>query len=733
MTTPATASTDRLPFQDPVRPINERVKDLVGRLTLDEKIEQMLYTAPAIERLGIPAYNWWNEALHGVGRAGIATVFPQAIGLAATWNVDLIGQIANVIADEGRAKFHDTLRRTGETPQYHGITYWSPNINIFRDPRWGRGQETYGEDPYLTARLGVAFVRGLQGDDPQTFKTIATPKHYAVHSGPEPDRHHFNADCSDRDLRETYLAAFKATVVEGGAWSVMGAYNRFRGEPCCASPLLLQTILRDQWGFKGYIVSDCGAIEDIHLHHKVVETAEEAAALAVHTGCDLCCGGAYAALKGAVEQGLIDEATIDESVGRLFEARIRLGMFDPPEEVPYANTPIEVVDSPAHRALALQAARESIVLLKNDGLLPLDEAQIKRLAVIGPNADDAEVLLGNYNGTPSDPITPLRGLRERATNAEVVYARGCGILGDDRSGFDEAVRLASESDVAVLVLGLSQLIEGEEGQEEGVSGGQRTLGDRTRIDLPPTQQALLEAVHATGTPVVLVILSGSAVAVNWAHEHVPAIIQAWYPGQAGGTALAEVLFGDVNPAGRLPVTIYRSVDQLPPFTDYSMAGRTYRYFTGEPLYAFGHGLSYTRFEYSDLVIAPGEASAGQPVSITATVTNAGEREGDEVVQLYVTDREASVPVPVRQLGGFLRVHLRPGESRTITFTLAPDQLAVFLDDGRRVVEPGVFEVAVGGKQPGAGGGADAPTTSVVTGQFTVTGEPFLVETFRTHD
>ena len=731
MTIHETASSDRLPYQDPARPIAERVSDLVGRMTLDEKIAQMLFTAPAIERLGIPAYNWWNEALHGVARAGIATVFPQATGLGATWNVDLIGQIASVIADEGRAKFHDALRRTGETRQYQGITFWSPNINIFRDPRWGRGQETYGEDPYLSGRLAVAFIQNLQGDNHQAFKTIATPKHYAVHSGPEADRHHFDVDCSDRDLRETYLAAFKTAVIEGGAWSVMGAYNRFRGEPCCASPLLLQTILREQWGFEGYIVSDCGAIEDIHLHHKVVETAEEAAALAVNVGCDLCCGAAYQALTGAVEQGLIDEATIDQSVGRLFEARIRLGLFDPPEGAPHANIPIEVVDSPAHKALALQAARESIVLLKNDGLLPLDESQIKRIAVIGPNADDAEVLLGNYNGTPSDPITPLRGLRERAANAEVRFARGCAILDNDRSGFDEAVRIAAESDIAVLALGLSQLIEGEEGQDEGVPDGTRTLGDRTRIDLPSVQQALLEAVHATGTPVILVIISGSAVAVNWAQEHVPAIVQAWYPGQAGGTALAEVLFGDVNPAGRLPVTVYRSVDQLPPFTDYAMAGRTYRYFSGEPLYAFGHGLSYTRFEYSDLKIAPGEVPAGQPVTVTATVTNTGEREGDEIVQLYVTDREASVPVPVRQLAGFLRVHLQPGEARTISFTVLPDQLAVFLDDGRRVVEPGAFEVAVGGKQPGAGGGADAPTTTVVSGQFTVTGGLFEVETFRT--
>jgi len=723
---------DHLPFQDPARPIVERVTDLVGRLTLDEKIAQMLYTAPAIERLGIPAYNWWNEALHGVARAGSATVFPQAIGLAATFNVDLMTQIAQAIADEGRAKFHDALRRTGESGQYQGITFWTPNINIFRDPRWGRGQETYGEDPYLTGRLAVAFVQGVQGSDPRAAQAIATPKHFAVHSGPEADRHHFDADCSDRDLRETYLAAFRAAVVEGGAWSVMGAYNRFRGDPCCASPLLLQTILREQWGFKGYVVSDCGAIEDIYQHHQVAATAEEAAALAVNAGCDLCCGQAFESLAGAVAQGLIDEAAIDRAVGRLFEARFRLGLFDPPDDAPFAQVPIEVVDSPAHRALALQAARESIALLKNAGdLLPLDEARVKRIAVIGPNADDAAALLGNYHGTPSSPVTPLAGLRARARGAEVGYARGSAIVGEDHSGFDEAVALAAASDVAVLVLGLSQVIEGEEGQAEGVPNGLSTQGDRAQIDLPPVQQALLEAVHASGTPVILVLFSGSAVAVPWAQAHVPAILQAWYPGQAGGTALAEVLFGDMNPGGRLPVTVYRSTDQLPPFTDYAMAGRTYRYFEGEPLYAFGHGLSYTRFAYGDLTIAPDAVPAGQPVSVTVTVKNIGARAGDEVVQLYVRDVAASVPVPRRQLAGFLRVPLEPGQARTITFTVLPEQLAVFLNDGRRVVEPGDFELSVGGKQPGSGGGAEAPTTAVARGSFTVIGEPVVVETFRT--
>lgn len=711
---------EKMLFRDPAAPIDKRVDDLVSRLTLEEKASQMVNGAPAIERLGIPAYNWWNECLHGVARAGTATVFPQAIGLAATWNTGLMFEIAEVISDEARAKHHAALK-LGDHGIYKGLTFWSPNINIFRDPRWGRGQETYGEDPLLTARMAVAFITGLQGDDPDFPKVVATPKHFAVHSGPEHDRHHFDVDVSDRDLHETYLPAFKASIVEAKAMSVMGAYNRFRGESCSASKLLLTDILREEWGFDGYVVSDCGAIKDIYLNHKIVETPAEAAALAVNNGCDLECGqdGAYLSLPEAVEQGLIDEETIDQALKRLFKARFLLGMFDPPAMVPYANIAPEIVDSQAHREMALQAARESIVLLKNSSdFLPFDE-NIKSIAVIGPNAHDAEVLRANYSGTPSNPVTPFQGIMERGGSEMLVdYAKGCDLLGDSTEDFEAAVNLARESDVAVLVLGLSQVIEGEEGQREGVAGDQRSQGDRSSLALPGMQEALLQAVHETGTPVVVVLLNGSAVAVNWAHKYAHAVLEAWYPGQAGGVAVAEVLFGDYNPAGRLPVTFYKSADDLPEFSDYDMAGRTYRYFEGDVLYPFGYGLSYTHFTYADLQL-PEQLEAGEPVEVRVTVTNDGDRAGDEVVQLYLTDVEASAPVSVRQLVGFERIHLAPGESEMVVFEVKPEQMSLITDDGRRIVEPGVFEIVAGGGQPigvsagqGTGGGGDEENDGV---------------------
>ena len=700
--------TMQAPYLDPSLPLATRVKDLVSRMTLEEKVSQMVHPAAAIERLGVPAYNWWNECLHGVGRAGIATVFPQAIGLAASWNTALIGQMATIISDEARAKHHQALREDIHDI-YTGLTFWSPNINIFRDPRWGRGQETYGEDPYLTARLGVAFVKGLQGDDPRYLKLVATPKHYAVHSGPEALRHQFDARVSLRDLWETYLPAFEATVCEAGAWSVMGAYNRTNGEPCCAHTMLLGEILRGKWGFKGYVVSDCGAIRDIYQHHKVVDTPEEAAALAVKKGCDLNCGAVYGYLVNAVKQGLITEEEITVSVERLFEARMRLGMFDPPEQVPYAQIPYEVNDCEAHRRFALQVARETMVLLKNaEGFLPLKD-NLKTIAVIGPNADDAEVLLGNYNGTPSSSVTPLAGIRARVSpSTEVLYAQGCTVTGDSTTGLEEAIAIARRADVIIACMGISQEVEGEEGAGRSA--------DRTRIDLPGVQQQLLEALYETGRPIVLVLLNGSALAVNWAQAHLPAILEAWYPGQAGGTAIAEVLFGDYNPAGRLPVTFPKSLDQLPPFEDYAMAGRTYRFSWAEPLYPFGYGLSYTTFAYSDLQ-APPEAQVGDTIPLRATVTNTGQRAGDEVVQLYVSDVEASYPAPIRHLEGFCRLHLQPQESRVVEFTLTPRQLALFDDDGRPLVEPGVFAVSIGGGQPIPNGGAD-----YVTGEFRLLGE-----------
>jgi len=698
-------------YLNPDLPIAERVQDLVARMTLEEKISQMVHPAAAIERLSVPEYNWWNECLHGVGRAGIATVFPQAIGLAATWNPDFMFKVATAISDEARAKHHQAVRE-GNRDIYYGLTFWSPNINIFRDPRWGRGQETYGEDPYLTACMGVAFVRGLQGDDPDYLKVVATPKHYAVHSGPEESRHHFDAQVSERDLRETYLPAFEATIREGGAWSIMGAYNRTNGEACCASPTLLGKILRGEWGFEGYVVSDCGAIRDIWAHHKLVETPAEAAALAVREGCDLNCGATYEHLLEAAQQGLIDEATIDRAVTRLFTARFKLGMFDPDERVPYAQIPYEVNDCAAHRALALEAARQSIVLLKNeDDFLPLSR-DLKTIAVIGPNADDVEVLLGNYNGTPSSAVTPLQGVRNLlGPDAEVLYARGCGITEGDEESLQEALEVAQRAEVAIVCLGLSQKVEGEEGATK--------QADRSDIILPGMQERLLRELYLASVPTVLVLLNGSAVAINWANEALPAIVEAWYPGEEGGTALAEVLFGEYNPSGRLPVTFYRSVEQLPPFEDYAMEGRTYRFFQGEPLYPFGHGLSYTRFAYNGLTLTPREIQGGESVEARVIVRNVGHRAGDEVVQVYLKDVRSPYPVPIRQLVGFQRVHLEAGKDQRLTFTITPEQMVVHDRNGRPLIQPGDFIVSVGGGQPIEGG-----PLPYLNESFKVVGKPF---------
>ncbi|MHB1319248.1 MAG: glycoside hydrolase family 3 C-terminal domain-containing protein, partial [Anaerolineae bacterium] len=607
-------------YLDPTRPFEERAQDLVSRMTLAEKVSQMVHDAPEIERLGIPSYNWWNECLHGVARAGVATVFPQAIGMAATWNTALIKRMAVATSDEARAKHHEFVRQ-GDRRIYKGLTFWTPNINIFRDPRWGRGQETYGEDPFLTSRMGVALVEGLQGDDPKYLKVAATAKHYAVHSGPEADRHHFDAIVSPRDLRETYLPAFEALVREAKVEAVMGAYNRTNGEPCCASPTLLEDILRDEWDFDGHVTSDCWAIRDIWLHHQVAKTAEEGVAMAVKAGCDLNCGEAYLFLIGAVEQGLIEEQTIDISVERLMRTRMRLGMFDPPERVRYTRIPYTVNDSEEHRRLSLEVARESMVLLENgDGILPLKGA--KRIAVVGPNADDPEVLLGNYSGTPSRSVTPLAGIRAaaEARGSTVSFTQGCALLDPDESGFAAAVAAAREADVVVACLGISQAVEGEEDPRRG-------WADRPDIDLPAVQESLLRALAATGTPLVVVLLNGSALAINWAAAHAQAILEAWYPGEEGGTAIAEVLFGDYNPAGRLPVTFYTGTEQLPPLEDYAMRGRTYRFFEDQPLYPFGYGLSYTTFAYSDLEVSS-RVGPGQAVNVSVRVRNTGALAGD---------------------------------------------------------------------------------------------------------
>jgi beta-glucosidase len=690
----------------------ERARDLIARMTLAEKVSQMMDHAAAVERLDIPAYHWWNEALHGVARAGTATVFPQAIGIAATWNEDLVFNMASVISDEGRAKHHQALRE-GDHGQYKGLTFWSPNINIFRDPRWGRGQETYGEDPYLTSRIGVQFVRGMQGDDPDYLKTAACAKHYAVHSGPEAERHRFNAEVSSRDLWMTYLPAFEALVREAGVAGVMGAYNRTNGEACCASSTLLQDILRKKWGFEGYIVSDCGAIKDIHQHHRLVETPEEASALAVRSGCDLNCGSTYEYLLTAVRVGLLTERDIDQALFFLFKIRFRLGMFNPEEQIPYAQIPVEAVDTPANQALALEVARQSMVLLKNEaGFLPLDKG-LGSVAVIGPNADDALVLRGNYFGTPSDPITVLDGIKGVVSPAtEVHYAKGCEVFKPGRGGFEEALQAAVDADVAVLALGLSQQLEGEEGQHEGSPNGTLSRGDRAELGLPGEQEALLRAVVETGTPVVLVLLNGSPLAVNWADEHCAAILEAWYPGQAGGRAVAEVLFGDTNPGGRLPVTFYPSVDQLPPFEDYAMAGRTYRYFDGDVLYPFGYGLSYTAFAYSDLALSHDRMDGPEVLRVSCVVRNTGERAGDEVVQVYLRDEAASLPVPRHSLVGFKRIHLAVGAEERVTFEIQPKQFAFVDDAGDWVIEPGTFKVFVGGGQPGMSEGVSATVEMV---------------------
>lgn len=683
----------------------QRVDALVAAMTVEEKVLQLVHTAAAIPRLGVPGYNWWNEGLHGVARAGRATVFPQSIGLAATFHPDLVNRVATAISDEARAKHHAALRQ-GNRGQYFGLTFWSPNINIFRDPRWGRGQETYGEDPYLTSRMGVAFIRGMQGDDAKYLKVAACAKHYAAHSGPESTRHAFDARVSPRDLRETYLRAFEACVREGKVEAVMGAYNRVNGEPCCASPTLLQKILREEWGFTGHVLSDCWAIKDLHEGHKVTSSCVESSALAARVGCDLNCGCEYPELVEAVKRGLIGEAEIDRCVKRLFLTRMKLGMFDPERRVPFAHIPASVVNSETHRTLARRAARESIVLLKNNGILPLRK-DLRHLFVAGPNAFDPLVLLGNYNGFAPRMNTVLAGILEKvAAGTQVQWSKGCDISGERpvNTEFKWLTSYAPPVDVVVAVVGYNALLEGEEGTE-GEGGG-----DRTRYGLPGRQQEYLEQLKTLGKPLVVVVCAGSPVDLTWAQDNADAILFAWYPGEQGGTAIADVLFGDANPAGRLPITFPRSYGQLPPFEDYRMNGRTYRFMEAEPLYRFGYGLSYTTFRYSKLKLRGLEASV--------EVKNTGDRAGDEVVQLYVRDLTASVPVPRLHLEGFQRIHLKAGQAKTVKFTLQPEQLAAYGEDGRPFVEPGEFEISLGGGQPGdCASGAVTRTLTVKQGSF----------------
>jgi beta-glucosidase len=711
-------------WKDPSQPLEARVRDLVSRMTLEEKASQILANPPAIPRLGIPAYSHRNECLHGVSGAGIATVFPQAIGMAATWDTPLIHEEADVIATEGRAKHNDYVAtHEGNTGEHFGLNFYSPNINIVRDPRWGRGQETYGEDPFLTAQFGVAFIRGLQGDDPKYIKVLACAKHYAVHSGPESERHRFDAKPPERDLYETYLPAFEAAVREAQVGSAMGAYSSLYGQPCCADPFLLTDLLRRHWGFDGVVFSDGGAIGDIWAEHKYVATPEEAAAAAVKAGCDVSSGGmtpprratgaghenagikggnAFSVLPAAVAQGLVSEDAVNTAVSRELAMRFRLGMFDPPSMVPWSKIGIDQNDTPEHRALALKVAQESIVLLKNNGLLPLNRAKIKRIAVIGPNANSVDMLHGNYKGTASHPVTILDGIKQIAgASIGVTYVRGCPLaLRNNGSNQPtpqmtaQALAAAKSADVVIYVGGLDSTLEKEEGRE--ISPG-FDRGDRTRIELPPVQEDLVKALQGTGKPVIFVNCSGSAMAMPWEAKHLPVIVQAWYPGEAGGIAVGKVLFGDVNPAGRLPITFYQSTADLPPFKDYSMSNRTYRYFTGRPLFSFGYGLSYTRFHYSRAKLAAAIISADRTLKVSFTVKNNGKRDGDEVAQVYFRHLNSSVPQPKLALCGFTRIHLAKGESATVSMDIPAERFR-FWDTTKKeyVVEPGKYELLVGG-------------------------------------
>jgi len=830
-------------YLDPAQPIDVRVNDLVGRMTLEEKASQLVNQARAIPRLQVPAYNWWSEALHGVARAGTATVFPEPIGLAATFDTPLIHEMAVVIGTEGRAK-HNQAVRAGRRDIMEGLDFWSPNINIFRDPRWGRGQETYGEDPFLTGRMGVAFVTGLQGDDPKYFRVIATPKHFAVHSGPETTRHTADVQVSRHDMEDTYLPAFRAAVIEGKAESVMCAYNRVNGEPACANTFLLEDKLRSAWKFNGYVVSDCDAIVDIYDGHRFTKSPAEAAAVSLKKGMDNECADFFTETKDnsdyvkyvdAVKQGLLSENDLDIAVKRLFTARMRLGMFDPPDKTPYAQTPDSEIDSAAHRELALKAARESMVLLKNDGVLPFAPS-VKNILVVGPLAESAQVLHGNYSGTASHAVTALEGIRKQFSTAQVSYVPGTnflrpetiiptsalstsdgkpGLLGKYFSGSEfagapllarvdpfvdlqlfrpdahaltppaglkefsvrwtgfltpadsgsyriglvgsmhrlwlddklivddpklhdatsdtavveltkghryalkieylrgafgtrlvwlpvsidpiiEAASAARMADAVVAVVGITSKLEGEEMKVE-VPGFQG--GDRTSLNLPEEEQSLLGALRGAGKPLVVVLMNGSALAVNWAQAHANAILEAWYAGEEGGTAIAQTLAGVNNPSGRLPVTFYKGVEQLPPFDDYAMKNRTYRYFSGEPLYPFGYGLTYSRFEYSNLKLSSSGLSAGDPLTVEVDVKNTSPRAGDEVVELYVSFPKLP-GAPRRALRGFTRVRLESGELRHVQLTLQPRDLSYVNESGVRLVAAGDYVISVGGGQPG---------------------------------
>ncbi|RME01597.1 MAG: glycoside hydrolase family 3 protein [Bacteroidetes bacterium] len=683
------------PFQNPDLPIEQRVDDLISRLTLDEKIVQLKYDAPAVDRLGVPQYNWWNECLHGVARNGRATVFPQAIGLAATWDVNLAHRVSDVIATEARAKYN-AFSSHGYRGQYQGLTFWTPNINIFRDPRWGRGMETYGEDPFLTSRIGVAFVKGLQGDHPKYMKAAAMAKHYAVHSGPEGLRHEFNAEVSMKDLWETYLPAFEALVTEAHVEGIMGAYNRTNGHPCNAHPYLMQEVLRKRWGFKGYFVSDCWAIVDFYNGHKVVKTPAEAAALALNHGTNLNCGDTYPYLREAIKQGLTTEAQVDRNLRELLPTRFRLGLFDPQGKCPFDRIGPEAIHADDHVKLSREAAAKSFVLLKNENnALPIAK-DIGKVFVTGPTATHAQALLANYYGLSESLVTFVEGITGKVSPHTAVYYRQ-GVLLDEpnRNPIDWFSGTAAESDVTIACVGLSQLIEGEEGE----SIASRHKGDREDIGLPQNQIDFLKVLRSKAKKLVVVITGGSAIACPEVYEMADALIYVWYPGEQGGNALADVIFGDVSPSGKLPVSVPYSIADLPPFEDYNMANRTYRYMEKDPLFPFGFGLSYSKFEYSNLKLSSNKIAAGERLEVEVTVTNTGDYRSEEVVELYLKDLEASVAVPKYSLRGFQKVELWPGASTTVKFTLDQKALSIVNNEGELVLEPGKFQVFVGGSQP----------------------------------
>ena len=678
----------------------KRAAELVSKMTLKEKISQMLSWAPAIERLGIPAYNWWSEGIHGVGRAGTATVFPQAIGMAAAFDPDMMHKVGETVGVEARGKYN-MCRSYGDRDIYKGLTVWAPNINIFRDPRWGRGHETYGEDPYLTSRLGVNFVEGMQGDDPDYLQAAACAKHFAVHSGPEDQRHYFNAEVNQQDLWETYLPAFRALVEEAGVEAVMGAYNRTNGEPCCGSKTLLKDILRGKWHFQGHVTSDCWAIKDFHEGHMVTDGPVDSVSLAVNNGCDLNCGNLYVYLEQAVAEGKVKEETIDECVTHLFTTRFKLGMFDEDDKVPYNKLGHDAVDTAASKAFNLEVAEKILVLLKNkDNILPLDKSKLKSIAVVGPNADSRKALVGNYEGTASRYFTVLDGLHEYlGDDVQIRYSEGCHLYADKLNGLAQEGELISEvkgvcaeSDVVICCLGLDSGLEGEEGDQ----GNQFASGDKPNLNLPGHQEEILRVCLDSGKPVVVVVLSGSALAINTAENEAAAVLQAWYPGAMGGLAVARALFGEVNPQGKLPVTFYHSDADLPSFTDYAMKGRTYRYIETEPLYPFGYGLSYTRFTFNDAAVSAGTAGP-DGVDVSVTVRNEGSRAGTETVEVYVKAERPGTPNA--QLKGLAKVSLQPGEEQRVTVHLPLAALALCDEEGVSQVLPGDYTLWVGGSQP----------------------------------